>query len=176
MRWRVALLAVTMAAVAACDDEAVAPTVSRTDVAGTYDMTVLTFDPAGASLQERSLLTLLPPADKPELNVSPLGSTAQLVFRDPATNFVTIASATYRLRDFGIEVTFDNAADAARILLPRRVNFSLDAATSTLQFSGEASVPLARLQQLVPEWADLPLADPVPGMLTVAFKKREGSE
>jgi len=176
MRWRVALLAVAMAAVAACDDDPAAPTVSRSDVAGTYDMTVLTFDPAGASLQERSLLALLPASDRPEFNVSPLGNTAQLVFRDAVTGFVTIASATYRLRDFGIEVTFDNATDAARILLPRRVNFSLDAARSTLQFSGEASVPLARLQQLVPEWADLPLADPVPGTLTVAFKKRGGSE
>jgi len=176
MRWRVALLAVMMAAIAACGDSTAEPTVSRSDVAGTYDLTVLKFDPAGAELQERSLLPLLPPADRPEFNVSPLGNTAQLVFRDPATNFVTIAGATYRLREFGIEVTFDNATDAARILLPRRVNLSLDATTSTLQYSGEASVPLARLQQLVREWADLPLTDPVPGVLTVAFTKRVGSE
>ncbi len=176
MRWRVALLAVTMAAVTACDDGPTEPTVSRSDVAGTYDITVLAFDPAGSVLPERSLLTLLPPSDRPEFNVSPKGNTAQLVFRDPAPGFVTIAGATYRLREFGIEVTFDNAADAARILLPRRVSLSLDATASTLQFSGEASVPLARLQQLVPEWADLPLADPVPGVLTGAFTKRGGSE
>ena len=98
------------------------------------------------------------------------------MFRDPATGFVTIASATYQLRGFGIEVTFDRATDAARILLPRRVNLTLDAAASTLQFSGEATVPLARLQQLVPEWADLPLADPVPGVLTVAFTRRQDTE
>src|SRR5690606_2170578 len=104
MRWRVALLAVVTAVVAGCSDAAAGPTVSRSDGAGTYDLTVLKFDPAGAQLQERGLLPLLPPADRRELNVSPMANAAQLVFRDPATNFVTIAGATYRLREFGIEV------------------------------------------------------------------------
>lgn len=176
MQWRVGVLAVALLGLAGCGEDATAPTVGRDQVAGTYDISVLAFDPAGGALQERSLLAQLPPSDRPEFNVSPLGNTAQLVFRDPATGFVTIASATYQLRGFGIEVTFDRATDAARILLPRRVNLTLDAAASTLQFSGEATVPLARLQQLVPEWADLPLADPVPGVLTVAFTRRQDTE
>lgn len=151
----------------ACSGDPSGP--SRPEVAGTYLLTVLAFDPQGV-LPEVDLLARLG-GDVPRLVLAPAGE-AQLVFEDPATGLITIANGTYSTPQAGARVDFGTQTAYRNVLLSRRMTFTWDAA-GILTFADEApdGVDRQRLIQLVPEFAGEQLLDPVPGMLTVEFTR-----
>jgi hypothetical protein len=153
------------ALLAGCGGDAAGP--SRTDLAGTYFVTTLSFDPQGV-LPEVDILARL--ADEaPRLILAP-GGAAQLVFEDPATGLINIANGTYSTPQGGVRIDFGTAPAYRNVLLSRRMTFTEDAG-GTLRFQGTApdGVSRQRLVQLVPELAGEQLLDPVPGQLTVIF-------
>lgn len=140
---------------------------SRSDAAGTYMLTGLTFDPQGV-LPAIDVLARLE-GDIPRLVLAPAGE-AQLVFEDPATGLITTTNGTYSTPDGGVRIDFGSNTAFHNVLLSRRMTF--DASTQgTLTFDGAApdGVPRARLIELAPEFADEQLLDPVPGQLTTVF-------
>lgn len=159
------LLAVTL--LCACGGDPSGP--SRPELAGTYALTELRFDPRGV-LPEVDLLPRVSGA--PRLVLAP-GGEAQLVFEDPATGLVTTVTGAYSTPDQGARIDFGSDTGFRQILLSRRMLFTF-AAPGTLTFQGEApdSVQRERLVTLVPEWAEEQLLDPVPGRLTVVFTRR----
>lgn len=150
-------------------------TLPRDTVAGIYTLTELSFDPQG-SLPEVDILPRLDPAFLPELVVGRTSNVFQLIFRDPVTgNFRTVDGTMTVLRS-GIRIDFP-AGDtiAAKLLFPGSMTFEFqDTADVQLLFDrDDVSVQLPRLRELVPEFADEPLTDPVPGRLQATFTLRE---
>lgn len=163
-----AALAVLAPALSACGgDDPTEPGIDPELVAGIYTPTVLGFDPQG-SLQEVNLLDGIGQEIVPFLSVA-TNRSFQFLFIDNQTKEVVVASGTYETLTGGIRLTFKNATDARRLLLPTTLDLSFDELAGTLSFTGDVSAPRARLFELVPEWANEPLADPVPGTLTVEF-------
>jgi hypothetical protein len=164
-RAAVAIALLTAATIAACGGDPAGP--SRPQVAGTYVLTELSFDPQGV-LPEVELLSRLAAADVPRLILAPDGQ-AQLVFRDPATGLITTANGRFATPTGGIRVDFLTDTSHRTVLLSRRMTF--DEEDGRISFDGTSpdGVSRARLLQLVPEWAQEQLLDPVPGRLTVAF-------
>lgn len=159
------LVAITLLS---CGGDAAGP--SRPQVAGSYDLTALTFDPQG-SLPGVDILGRLE-GNVPRLVLAP-GGEAQLVFEDPATGLITTTDGAYSTPESAVRIDFgaDNAFRS--VLLSRRMTFAIDDAAATLGFDGAApdGVPRDRLIQLVAEFADEQLLDPAPGQLVVEFTR-----
>lgn len=175
MRWRsLAVLTTAFLAAAACgddDDGLLEPRLEREAVAGVYDISTLTFDPLG-SLPVKDIATKLDPSIRPRLVVA-LDGTFQFAFIDPSTRrFVTVDGSYETLSD-GILLSFGSTTDSQRLLLPQRLELTYTEAAGTLSFAGESDAFLARLIELVPEFEDEQLRDPVRGELRVTFTRRE---
>jgi hypothetical protein len=157
------------AVIAGCGGDPSGP--SRAELAGSYRLTALAFDPQGV-LPQVELLSRLGGASVPRLVLAP-GGEAQLIFEDPATGLVRTADGIYSTPDVGARFDFGTGTAHRAVFLSRRMTFAYDAATGTLTFEGAApdGVDRARLVQLVPEWAGEQLLDPVPGALTVMFTR-----
>jgi hypothetical protein len=142
---------------------------SRPEVAGSYLVTSLTFDPQG-SLPAVDILTRLEGA-VPRLVLAPAGE-AQLVFEDPLTGLITTTNGAYSTPESGVRIDFGPNTAFRTVLLSRRMTFAVTV-EGTLEFDAPApdGVDRARLIDLVPEFADEQLLDPVPGQLTVVFTR-----
>lgn len=154
----------------ACDDDSPTgpPGLDRSEVAGTYSLTVLHFDPQG-SLAEVDLRDRLMVQD-PSLQLTQDG-VAQLAFRDPSTDLLVTVDGTYTTTATSVRVDFGEETQHRRLLLPDSPEFDFQAgeeASLTFQ-STEPTVSRQRLIELVPEFEDEQLLDPVPGVLEVAF-------
>jgi hypothetical protein len=68
----------------------------------------------------------------------------------------------------GARVRFDDPGAPGELPLPRTVDLRLTG-DGVLVYSDNVNLPLARLRELVPEFADEPFIDPVPGFLRVIF-------
>jgi hypothetical protein len=112
--------------------------------------------------------------DTPRLILAPAGE-AQLVFQDPATGLFTVADGTYSTPQEGVRLDFGATTSYRSVLLSQRMTF-VDSGTGVLSFVGSPpdGVDRDRLVQLVPEYADEQLLDPVPGVLVVTFTRIEG--
>ena len=159
------LIALTMLS---CGGDVAGP--SRAEVAGSYELTALTFDPQG-SLPEVDMLARLD-GTVPRLVLAPAGE-AQLVFEDPETGLITTTNGTYSTPESAVRIDFGSNTAFRTVLLSRRMTFAIDDAATTLLFAEAApdGVSRARLIQLVPELADEQLLDPVPGQLVVEFTR-----
>jgi hypothetical protein len=150
----------------ACGGDPSSP--SRPELAGTYALTQLRFDPQGVLPQVDILARLGPFA--PRLVLTPAGD-AQLIFEDP-TGLITTVTGRYTTPQTGVRIDFGQDPGYRNVLFSRRMTFTDDVGAS-FTFDGEApdGVPRARLLELVPEWAGEQLLDPVPGRLTVTFTR-----
>jgi hypothetical protein len=157
---------VATALLVGCGGDASGP--SRPELAGTYELTDLRFDPQGV-LPEVDLLPRL--NGTPRLVLAP-GGTAQLVFEDPTTGLVTTVTGSYSTPQQGARIDFGTDTGYGQVLLSRRMTFNYTAPV-TLAFDAESpdGVDRTRLIQLVPEWADEQLLNPVPGRLIVVFTR-----
>jgi hypothetical protein len=152
-----------------CGGDSVGP--PRAEVAGTYLLTALAFDPQG-SLPEVDILPRVTGA-VPRLVLAP-GGQAQLVFEHPTTGLITVANGTYTTPASGVRVDFGTDLGYRSVLLSRLMTF--DSGTgNTLTFAGPSpeGVSRQRLLELVPEYAGEQLLDPVPGQLTVRFTRSQ---
>jgi hypothetical protein len=152
-----------------CGGDSVGP--PRAEVAGTYLLTELSFDPQGL-LPEVDILPRLTGA-VPRLVLAPAGE-AQLVFEDPTTGLITVANGTYTTPASGVRVDFGTDLGYRSVLLSRLMTFDT-AAGGVLTFQGPSpeGVSRQRLVELVPEYAGEQLLDPVPGQLTVRFTRSQ---
>lgn len=148
--------------------ESTGPTLDRTVVAGVYNLATLSFDPQG-SLPKTDILDRLAPGDLPELVISKKNDTFQLIFRDPATSLMVVAEGNYTLLDGQVRLNFKKGEDARRLLLPERVEFNFNEAEAILSYRAYTNVSLMRLRELVPEFQNEQLPDPVYGELAVVF-------
>jgi hypothetical protein len=156
-------------AVAACGDGGpTEPSLDVADIAGTYALTQLAFDPQGV-LPEVDVLAAIGTA--PQLIVT-VNNAAQIVYQDPVSGLFTTIAATARTTPTGLRLDFNSNSAYAGLLLSRRMEFTFTAGTRTLAFDDDApdGVNRQRLVQLVPVWANEQLLDPVPGRLQVTFK------
>ncbi|MGH7476320.1 MAG: hypothetical protein ACRELD_08525 [Longimicrobiales bacterium] len=163
----VALLVTT-----ACDSDPTDPGIPRADLQGVYDFTILSFDPQG-SLPEVDIRARLGAEFEPTLNLISTGS-AQLVYQDAQTGAVETVPGTFTTGSTTVTITFTEGTPFHRVLLSRSMTFQWNATARTLTFADTApdGVDLTRLRELVPEWEDEPLSDPVPGELTIVFTHR----
>jgi hypothetical protein len=161
------LCAIVAATTVSCGGDPSTP--SRAEVAGTYILTQLLFDPQGVLPQVDVRARLNGMA--PRLVLAPAGE-AQLVFEDPATGLITTVNGRYTTPQGGVRMDFGEGTGFRTVLLSRRMTFS-SANSLTLTFDGDApdGVLRQRLVQLVPEWSGEQLLDPVPGRLTVTFTR-----
>jgi hypothetical protein len=142
---------------------------SRSEVAGTYFLTTLTFDPQGV-LPAVDILARLE-GDVPRLILAPAGE-AQLVFEDPESGLITTTNGAYSTPEGGVRIDFGQNSGFRDVLLSRRMTFSAASETIlTFDASAPDGVPRARLLELVPEFIGEQLLDPVPGQLTVTFTR-----
>jgi hypothetical protein len=160
-----ALMAGT-ALLAACGGDASGP--SRTDLAGTYELTTLSFDPQGV-LPEVDLLDRLDVTGI-QLTLADDGR-AQLLYQEPGSGLVNIVEGSYSTPEIGARIHFTATAALNRLMIPARLTYTYD--SGALTFDGEApdGVDRQRLLQLVPEWSDEQLLSPVPGRITVRFER-----
>ena len=164
----VVLAAVLM--MAGCSDDPSEPTLDVQDVVGTYNMTVLAFDPQGV-LPEMNVLVRL--NTTPQLILTPTGN-AQVVFLDPVSGLFRTINASFRTTATGVRLDFDSNSAYRELLFSRRMELTLGGATTgpkTLTFTAAApdGVNRSRLLQLIPEWVTEQLLDPAPGNLRVTF-------
>lgn len=166
-----ALAAVAALATAACgDDSPTEPVLSGAQVAGTYQLSEIRFDPQG-SLPEVDLLGRIE-LQNPALQLTS-GGVAQLTFRDPETNLLVSVNGTYATTPSAVRVDFGQGNQYARLLLSQKMTLEFQSQqTTTLTFEDETgSVGRARLLELVPEFEGEQLLDPVPGAFRVVFQK-----
>jgi hypothetical protein len=165
------LIAVLLAwgALTGCGEgEPVGPTVDRSAVAGVYHLAALSFDPQG-SLPKTDILGRLAPADRPELSIGRTDDRFRLAFRDPGSGLPELVEGSYTLLNEQVRLSFKKSADARAILLPQRLELDFDRQTMTLSYRANTDVSLARLRELVPEFRNEQLPDPVFGELVVVF-------
>lgn len=143
----------------------------ETDVAGHYTLIALAFDPQGSLPEVDLLARMTGPA--PTLVLANDGR-AQLVYRDPETNLVELAEAQFVImRDGNIQFTFDEETPLHnQTLLSPAMRFTFSESPKTLAFDTNAPGGIDRttLLQLVPEWEEEQLFDPVPGHLRVTYR------
>ncbi|MEJ2218220.1 MAG: hypothetical protein P8099_16550 [Gemmatimonadota bacterium] len=170
---RLGVLSVAVAALAAaataCGSRSTTtgPTLDPTLVEGFYTPTVLSFDPQG-SLPVANLLDAIGQEVEPYLFIG-TDRRFRFLFVDKQTGLPTLAEGSFRMLEDGIRLSFNKASDAAILLLPQNLDLTFDQTAGTLSFSGSIQVPRSRLFELVPDWQNEPLTDPVPGTLTVEF-------
>lgn len=143
---------------------------SRPEVAGTYALTEFSFDPQG-SIVEEDLLARLDVTDV-QLVLAPDGQ-AQLRYVNPTTGLLTTVGATYSTPTDGARVHFTSGPALRTVLLPSQITFTYAEQDGTLRFDDTAPTGLdrERLLELVPEWSDEQLLNPVPGHLVVEFTR-----
>ncbi len=154
------------------DDGPTDPGLDPELVAGIYSPTILSFDPNGQLLQEVNLLTAVSEEVQSFLLVQP-NRAFSLLFILQATNEPILANGVYETLADGIRLHFDDPTKARRLLLPAQLDLTFDQLAGTLAFAGEIDAPLSRILELVPEWTDEQLADPLRGLLTVEFTSLE---
>ncbi len=166
---RTLLLAPLFAALLACDDSPSEPEgIDITLVAGTYDLTLLRFDPQG-SLPDTDILPTLG-QDNVQLILT-TNRSAQIVYQDPITNLFTTIEGTFRTTEAGARIEFQSNAPYRQLLLSRRMDFVLNGTTLSFDAAAPDGVSRARLLELVPAFEGEQLLDPVPGTLRVTFSK-----
>jgi hypothetical protein len=96
------------------------------------------------------------------------------VFEDPVTGLITTANGAYSTPDDGVRVDFGTDTAFRSVLLSRRMAFNANS-EGTLTFDATApdGVDRDRLIELVPEFANEQLLDPVPGQLTIVFTRSQ---
>lgn len=164
-----AAMAVSILLSASCgDDGPTEPSLDIADLAGTYALTQLSFDPQGV-LPELDVLAAVGTA--PQLIVT-VNKTAQIVYQDAISGLFQTIAASVRTTPTGLRLDFASGSNYAGLLLSRRMDFTFTASTRTLAFNTDApdGANRQRLIQLVPAWANEQLLDPVPGRLRVTFK------
>lgn len=164
----IALALVGLLAAAACGDSPSEPGLDIADIAGTYALTQLTFDPQGI-LPEADVRSAL--GTSPQLIVT-VNKTAQILYQDPVSGLFVTIPASVRTTATGIRIDFNSGSAYPGLLLSRRMEFTFAAGARMLSFNGDApdGVSRQRLVQLVPAWANEQLLDPVPGTLRVNFQ------
>lgn len=175
MCWRPAVALLVILGTAGCGGgDGFAPnTIQPEEVAGLYNLTTLTFDPMG-SLPNQNILARIDTTFR-QLVVS-LDTTFQLAFIDPTTQKIEPLEGKYVLEADGIELVFRTDGDAQLLLLPRRLGLDFDQQAQVLSFGDSVSVSLTRVRQLIPEFQNEPLSDPLPGDLVVVFRRRSTSQ
>lgn len=160
-------------AMAACDSESTGPDLGRSEVAGTYDLTTLAFDPQG-SLAEVSLEDRFGGVLDPQLILSANGNV-QLFYTDPVTGLGRTVNGTFTTTSTGARITFAQSGTFGEIFFPRTLQLGFNATAGTLEFTGSAGSSIARdrLVGLVPALADEQLLDPVPGTLRIVFTEAD---
>jgi hypothetical protein len=169
LQTRSALLGILL--VIACGDDPVEPGIPFADVAGTYTLSVLAFDPQGV-LPEVDLLARIPAANRPSLSLTTAG-LSQLVFLDPTTGLTRTVNGTFSTSPTHVRLDFGSSQDYRAFALSRRMDFEQVTATGNLVFTGSSPDGASRTQLLllVPEWQNEQLLDPVPGSLRVTFRR-----
>jgi|SRR5688572_1623226 len=172
MRWRPLLAALLAVAMAGCGDddekEPFRPGEDRERVAGVYIIDTYTFDPQG-SLPETDILARIGAKDRPELILSRTEDRAQLFFRSPVSGAYLLVEGKYSIRRDVVRLDFRSAKEADQVFLGQRFDLTFDVATATLTADEFVTVPLSPLVELVPEWRDEPLTDPLPGRIRLRF-------
>jgi len=149
--------------------DATGPSGDRSKVAGVYTLATLTFDPHG-SLPKVDIMERLAPADRPELVLSRTDYTFQAVTRDPGSGRFEAVEGQYTLfGSDGLRLRFKRQDDAQKLLLPQRAEFVFDETSMTLTYHANTAVSLSRLRNLVPEFRNEQLPDPVQGELVLVF-------
>lgn len=170
MQRRLSLLGLLfLAALTACgsNKSTTGPTLDPALVEGLYAPTALSFDPQG-SLPVVSLLDSISQQIQPELWVGTKGGF-EFLFFNSQSRLPDVANGTYSMLENGVRLNFQNLSDAEKLLLPQQLDLTFDQNAGTLSFNGTIQAPRTRLFQLVPEWQNEPLTDPVPGTLVVEF-------
>jgi hypothetical protein len=140
------------------------------DLAGTYSLTKLSFDPQGA-LPEADILAAL--GTSPELIVTP-NKQAQIVYQDPVSGLFTTISATAKTTKTALRLSFAGNSVYADLLLSRTMELAFSEASGTLTFDDESpdGVRRQKLTRLIQAWETEQLFDPVPGQLRVTFLRQ----
>lgn len=171
MHFKLALAAAILV-VAACGDSSTEPEGSpREEVAGIYDIAELSFDVQG-SLPEKDILARIDETQQRQLVVSRTSNEFQFTFRDPVTGLFKTPGGTYSATGEGIRLSFSKEADSDLLLLPGTLSLIYNPEQGTLSFQGQVFASFSRLAELVPEFAEEPLRDPVPGALRAVFRRQ----
>lgn len=168
MKGRISVAACAAMLLGACAGDPSGP--ARPELAGTYVLTELRFDPQGV-LPEADVAARLDVTDV-QLVLVPDGR-AQLRYVDPGTGLLTATDAVWSTPTGGVRVHFVDGTGHRAVLLPPRITFDEVPGTGALRFDDETldAVPRSRLLELVPEWSGEQLLDPVPGRLIVEFER-----
>lgn len=160
-------------AMAACESDSTGPALGRSEVAGTYELTTLAFDPQG-SLAEVTLHDQFGGVLEPQLVLSANGDV-QLFYTDPVTGLGRTVDGTFTTTSTGVRITFDQNSTFGELFFPRTLQLGFNASAGTLEFTGSAgtSVARGRLVDLVPALEDEQLLDPVPGTLRIVFTEAD---
>jgi hypothetical protein len=161
-----ALLAVASATACGDGERVAGPGIPGEDVAGQYTTALFTFDVQG-TLPEKDLLATLDSTRIPRLLVAASGD-AQLVYYQP-NGLLEIFGATFVTLTDGIRLRFNDAAALKGLPLPRTLDLILE--DGNLVYADNVTIARQRLVELVPEFADEPLAENVPGFLRVVFQR-----
>ena len=171
---RVAAVLLLAAAAACGDDDPVDVDLLDPElVVGKYDYRTLAFDIEGPTFGSYDILRVLSLDPATHFLVIVDDGTAQLVFEHPTNGTLQPANGSYRMLPDGVRIEFRNPGQPGVLLIPQVLDLVYDEATGELSFIEEVSVPLSRLETLFPALAEEPLADPVPGTLTVVFEPRQ---
>lgn len=164
-----AIVAICVGVLGCGGGDVTGPSQDRSRVAGVYHLAALTFDPHG-SLPKTDIMERLAPADRPELVLSRTDNTFQAVTRDQHTGrFVAVEGQYTILNGEGVRLRFKRLEDAQRLLLPQRAELVFDDTTMTLTYHANTAVSLTQLRNLVPEYRNEQLPDPVQGELVLVF-------
>ena len=140
------------------------------DLAGTYTLTTLAFDPQGA-LPEANILEAL--GVSPELIVT-ANNQAQIVYQDPISGLFTTISATAKTSKTALRLTFAGSSAYADLLLSRNMTLTYSEGSGALAFDDDApdGVRRQKLVRLITAWENEQLFDPVPGRMRVTFQRK----
>jgi hypothetical protein len=148
------------------------PNLTRAEVAGSYRVVELAFDPQG-NLPEADIRARLASRGKPDPSLALIESGAvQLLFEDPGSTLLRLVEGTYLTTPTGVTIDFGPTGAIRFLLLPRNAAYerALDGSLS-VQHTG--TVSRASLITLVPDWAAEPLLDPMPGTIRVTFARAD---
>lgn len=172
---RSAVLAVALLLVAGCGGDAVAPNLDRSDVAGSYLLEALAFDPDGSTPSVDVHAALVAAGGSPGVLTLLADGRMQFLWDDPESELVRLADGTFRTTPTGVELRFASGSRVGDLLLPLRVVVDRAGNGDLVLDAPGVRVPLDRLVAFAPELAGEPLVDPVPGRLTGRFSHEGGA-